>query len=249
MFRHWYDYATPLLQLLTDLPGEVNTRSQVSERFLERYRDQIPEKQREVIESYGKERWFVWLGWARGNLKEMGFMEASVPGSWRITQAGRDWLAANPGETNVLKRGRGRSERGELLDRPAAAAVPQGITLEMLEQTRQIMPADQFRQIWGGIYEQVMAEERRKAITPASDRFLAEKARPVVKRVQDFLQGRSNESPKSELVCDWIFVCYNLELFREGASLWRYVNKDDVNPWHYERTAKISAACRARVAA
>ena len=124
--------------------------------------------------------------------------------------------------------------------------VPSGITLEMLEQTRQMMPPDQFRQIWGGIYDQVLAEERRKAITPVNDRFLAEKARVIVQRVQDYLQGRSTESPKSETVCDWIFTCYNLELYREGAALWRYVNKDEVNAWQYERTAKLSAACRAR---
>lgn len=146
-----------------------------------------------------------------------------------------------------LRRGTRRSVRGEPPERSTISIVPQGVTLEMLEQTRQAMSADQFRQIWGGIYEQVLAEERRRAITPVSDRLLAEKARAIVQRIQDFLQGRSTESPKSETVCDWIFVCYNLELYREGAALWRYVNKDDVNAWQYERTAKFSTACRARV--
>jgi len=247
MLQHWYDYAAPLLWLLADLPGELQTRAQVSQQFLERYGDQIPEKQHEIIESYGKERWYVWLDWARDDLKKMGFMDASAPGVWRITQSGRDWMAANPGESNVLRRGGRRSVGDERPERPAAAVVPQGITLEMLEQTREVMPADQFRQIWGGIYEQVLAEERRKAITPVNDRFLAERARVIVQRVQDFLQGRSNESPKSETVCDWIFTCYILDLFREGAALWRYVNKDEVNAWQYERTAKFSAACRTRV--
>ena len=77
--------------------------------------------------------------------------------------------------------------------------------------------------------------------------ILLERIRPLVQRIQDFLQGRGNESPKSEIVCDWIFICYTLELYREGAALWRYVNKDEVNAWQYERTAKFSTACRARV--
>lgn len=130
---------------------------------------------------------------------------------------------------------------------PAVVAPPPGITLEMLESTRQSMPTDEFRRIWGNVYDRLIAEERAKAITPVNDRYLLERMRPLVQRIQDFLQGRGNESPKSEVVCDWIFICYTLELFREGAALWRYVNKDEVNAWQYERTSKFNAACRARV--
>lgn len=130
---------------------------------------------------------------------------------------------------------------------PIPITPPAGITLEMLEQTRQVMPADQFRQIWGEVYDQVLAEERRKAITPVNDRYLLDRVRLVVQRIQDFLQGHGNDSPKSEVVCDWVYFCYTLELHREGAALWRYVNQDEVDALKYERTAKFSAACRTRV--
>ena len=51
---------------------------------------------------------------------------------------------------------------------------------------------------------------------------------------------RERHTPKSEVVCDWIFTCYTSGFYcREGAALWRYVNKDEVNSWQYERTAKF----------
>ena len=109
------------------------------------------------------------------------------------------------------------------------------------------MTVDEFRQDWGDIYDQLLAAERARAVTPLNDRYLLERIRPLFQRIQDFLQGRGNESPKSEVICDWIFICYTLEMFREGAALWRCVNKDEVNAWQYERTAKFSTACRTRV--
>lgn len=130
---------------------------------------------------------------------------------------------------------------------PIPVTLPAGITLDKLERIRQVMSADEFRQDWGDIYDQLLAAERAKAITPVNDRYLLDRVRPVVQRIQDFLQGHGAESPKSEVVCDWIFTCYNLELYREGATLWRYVNKDEVNAWQYERTAKLSAVCRTKV--
>jgi hypothetical protein len=120
--------------------------------------------------------------------------------------------------------------------------------LEKLERIRQVLPDDQFKRDWGDIYDHLLAEERAKAITPANDRYLLDRIRPLVRRIQDFLQGRGNETPKSEVICDWIFICYILELHREGAALWQYVNKDEVDASKYERTTKFSAACRTRAA-
>ena len=109
------------------------------------------------------------------------------------------------------------------------------------------MPADEFKRDWGADYDRLLAAERAKTTTPVNDGYLLERIRPLVQRIQDFLQGRGNESPKSEVICDWIFICYTLELYREGAALWRYVNKDEIDALKYERTAKFSAACRTRV--
>jgi len=130
---------------------------------------------------------------------------------------------------------------------PCPLVPPTGITLDKLERIRSVMPADEFRRDWSDIYDQLLAAERARFITPVIDRDLLERIRPLVQRIQDFIQGRGNESPKSEVVCDWIFICYILELYREGSALWHYVNRDEVDALKYERTAKFSAACRTRV--
>jgi len=138
-------------------------------------------------------------------------------------------------------------QRGNSTPSPAPTVLPTGITLDKLERIRLVMSADDFRHDWGDTYDQLLAAERARSITPIIDRDLLERIRPLVQRIQDFIQGRGNESPKSEVVCDWIFICYILELYREGAALWRYVNRDEVDALKYERTAKFSAACRTRV--
>lgn len=122
----------------------------------------------------------------------------------------------------------------------------ESISLEMLELTRQSMPADQFRQIWGALYDQLLVEERAKAITPLNDKELASRVRKLVQRIQDFLQGRGNQTPQSEEICDWINLCYALELYREATALWQYVHQDEVNGWHFDRTKKVAAVCRVK---
>jgi len=252
MFNQRADFTVPLLHLLADLPGGAGTRVEVSAQFLQRFRPEIPQKYFAPVASGGEEKWHNFVAWARSDLKMMGFVDAAERGVWRITQAGRDWLKEHPNATHLStlpqKRADPTAARKPKPSTPMISVrMPSGITLEKLERIRQVMPADEFRRDWGETYDHLLAAERAKAITPVNSRYLLDRIQPLVQRIQDFLQGHGGESPKSEVVCDWIFVCYTLELYREGAALWRYVNQDEVSAWQYERTAKISAACRARI--
>jgi len=130
---------------------------------------------------------------------------------------------------------------------PQSIVAPVGVTLEKLERIRQAIPRQEFDADWDELYQVLKAEERARQITPVTDRQLAERTRAIVERIHGFLLGSSDDAPKSEQVCDWIFICYTLELYREGAALWHYVNKDDIDALKYERTSRLSAACRARV--
>jgi hypothetical protein len=154
----------------------------------------------------------------------------------------REWDGGSPQPVTQTAQRRGRTAR-------STSSNPSGVTMEMLELTRQSMPADQFRQVWGPIYDQLVSEERARAITPISDKQLLQAVRQPVRRIQDFLQGRGNDTPKSEDVCDWVQLCYTLGLYREGAALWQYVQRDEVNAWLYERSKKIAAVCRTRIGA
>lgn len=251
MLEQRADYAVPLLRLLADLPGGAGTREEIERQFFQRFRSEILQEHLEVVPSGGQERWAKHLGWVNWDLKNMGLIDAPKRSVWRITQVGRDWLREHPDATHVSSPPQ-RRRRASAVAEPrtptslGTTPVPPGITLDKLERIRQVMATDEFRRDWGDIYDQLFAAERAKAITPANDRYLLDRIRPLVQRIQDFLQGRGNDSPKSEVVCDWIFICYTLELFREGAALWRYVNQDEVNTWQYERTVKFSTACRAR---
>jgi hypothetical protein len=117
----------------------------------------------------------------------------------------------------------------------------------MLEQTRKVMPADQFRAVWGALYDQLLAEERAKAITAVSQTELGRRTRQRLDEIHAFLQGENASTPSSETVCDWIHFCYALQLFREAAALLPYAREDEVDPAIYKRTKRVAEACRSKL--
>jgi hypothetical protein len=250
-FEVYADYQVPLLKLMADLPGGQGRAKDVTDQFWIRYQQRIPPDHLKKLADGRTARWAHKVAWNRHDLTTQGLMDSPTHGIWRITQAGRDWLAQNPEATRIdvprtPRQSRSpRSRRGGPITR-TPLTTPPGITLEMLEQTRRAMPPDQFRQVWGTIYDQLLAEERSKAITPITDKELLAAVRQPVRRIQDFLQGRGSDTPKSEEVCDWIHLCYTLGLYREATALWSYVLQDEVNPWQYERTKRLAAVCRTR---
>ncbi|MGA9350071.1 MAG: winged helix-turn-helix domain-containing protein [Anaerolineae bacterium] len=253
LFEAYADYYVPLLKVMADLPDGQGQVRDVLDQFWTRYQHRIPPQDREKLPDGRTYRWANKVAWSRSHLIVVGLMDSPAHGIWRITQKGRDWLAENPQATRLtaaLKRqppkGRPVGRKGSR--RPSSSASQMGITLEMLEQTRKVMPADQFRQVWGELYDKLQSEERVKAITPLTDKKLLAAARQPVQHIQDFLQGRGSDVPRSEEVCDWIHFCYTLGLYREAAALWQYVHPDDVNPWQYERTKRLATVCAMKTA-
>lgn len=61
--------------------------------------------------------------------------------------------------------------------------------------------------------------------------------------IHSFLSGKSEQSPTSEKICDWVTLCYSLELFSEGKELFSCVDPVEVNDWYYERTRKMARLC------
>jgi len=64
--------------------------------------------------------------------------------------------------------------------------------------------------------------------------------------IRTFLIGKNEQIPSNEKICDWVNLCYSLELFTEGAELFIYVDPIDVNDWYYERTKKMAKLCTLR---
>ena len=104
-------------------------------------------------------------------------MDSPDRGVWRITEAGRQWLQNNPEATRLEP---GRSTR-RTRSRRRRAAAPPGVTLEQLKATKAVMPPDQFRQVWGELYDQLLAQERARSKTTISNRELGTRARAVLR--------------------------------------------------------------------
>jgi hypothetical protein len=253
MFNSQPDYFVPLLRLLADEFPDGAKTSTVCKRFLQRYRDQIPPHHTDHTVTDGSEPWEVNVRWSRNTLCRAGLMDDSVRGYWRLTQTGKEWLAQHP-DASQLDAGIVGSHRSGVT-RPRSpvvrirkeAVAPSGLDISMLEQTRQVMPAEQFRRVWGALYDKLRAEESAKVITQVTDKGILLSARQQIRRIQEYLKGHTADSPKSEELCDWILFAYTFELHHEAAALWQYVRQDEVNPWQCERTKKLVMVCRTRV--
>jgi hypothetical protein len=257
MFKSQVDYHVPLLRLLAErFPDGAELRT-VCRGFLQRYHDQIPPDRTERTDDKGREPWNVSVQWSRNTLCRAGLMDDSVRGYWRLTQAGKDWLAQNPAASHLdagivgsyrssVSRPRSAAPASALSVRRDAVA-PAGIDLVKLERIRKELPPDVFRTELGALYEKLLAESRANSITAVTDNGLLAVARQQVRRIQDYLQGCASETPNSEELCDWIQFAYAFELHREAAALWQYVRQDEVSQWQCDRAKKLVAVCRARV--
>lgn len=65
--------------------------------------------------------------------------------------------------------------------------------------------------------------------------------------IRDFLNGRASR-PSDERLCDWVHLCYEFELYREGRDLFALVDPTQVNPWYYERAKRSAKVCAMKVA-
>ena len=240
VFQTRADYPVPLLRLLSTLEGGQGQADEVIRLFGERYGDDVP-AQRYKIRSNGKPGWTHRVRWAWRDLKNRGLMDAPARGVWRITEAGRQWLEDHPEATRLEP---GRSTR-RTRSRRRRAATPPGVTLEQLKATKAAMPPDQFRQVWGELYDQSLAQERARSKTTISNRELGTRASAVLREVHDVLDGKAASSP--EKAYDWMQFCYALGLYRETAALFAFVFQDDLPEWVYERARKVAEACRARL--
>ena len=109
------------------------------------------------------------------------------------------------------------------------------------------MPSDQFREVWGTLYDQLLAEERAKAVTEITQTELGRRTRRWLDDVHAFLNGKNASTPATETLCDWIQFCYALELYREAAALLPFVSADDVDRATYARSRRIAEVARTRV--
>ena len=246
------DYEVPLLHLLARLPGGQGKTGEVCRRFEAEYGHRVPREHYET--KVGKEpKWRNNVRWCRKYLVERSAGDAPAHGVWRMTDTGRRWLENNPSATRIPGSASSLVRKRRPIPiprsttsghRPDKRASVSGIALEQLEQTRRSMPADQFRQVWGSLYDQLLAEERTKTVTQISQAELGRRTRRWLDDVHAFLSGKNATHPSSEVICDWIQFCYALELHREAAALLPYVDESAIEASTYRRARRIAEVSR-----
>ena len=81
------ELEVPLLQVLDELGGEALPRD-IYPKLAERYPQLTEQDLQERMES-GNVRWANHVQWVRERLKQNGELDGSVPGVWKLTEAGR----------------------------------------------------------------------------------------------------------------------------------------------------------------
>ena len=248
--NHQYNLA--LLRLMGEL-GQVPL-SKALQEFESRLGHLIPPDQRER-NPQGYLKWDYRVRWARQALVGAGLMDSGGRGIWTITEAGRQWLEDNPHATQLNLR-RDTDDISPAPRRRASSGAATGrrkrvdrigVSLEMLEQTRKAMPSEEFRQLWGSLYDQLLAEERARATTSITQSELGKRAKRELDGIHFFLQGRRTGQPDVRRICLWIEFCYALELHRETASLLPYVDENQVDPAIYDQVKRLATASRAKL--
>jgi hypothetical protein len=85
-------------------------------------------------------------------------------------------------------------------------------------------------------------EKPQSAAMPQTQDYHAALEREVC-AIRVFLQGRTDHRPSDEKLCDWVQLCYTLELYAMARDLFRVIDPADVHPWHFERTKKLARIC------
>jgi hypothetical protein len=236
------------------MPEGGGTKQEVLESFWQRYESCIPEKDLDEVPSgRGVIKWANKVAWCRQDLADLGFVDKSVRNVWRVTPAGREWLARNPDasrldrDTNgTLGLNFGEPSSGlfpPVPPRRRSRPVSQDVTLEKLERLRQVMTEADFRQDWGKRYDALIATRRDNPVSLISDRQLLEAANREIGRIHDYLAGRRQTPPRIEDIGDWVYLCMTLGLEAEAAALAGIV----VEQWTEEQSTADQQFRRASV--
>jgi hypothetical protein len=103
-FDSYASYETPLLHVLHDMPDGQGATPDVLEQFWQKFGEQIPGKHMTVVSGRpGQYKWHNIVGWAASTLTSRGLLEAPASGIWRITDAGRAFLAHRPSPVEDAK--------------------------------------------------------------------------------------------------------------------------------------------------
>jgi hypothetical protein len=66
----------------------------------------------------------------------------------------------------------------------------------------------------------------------------------TARQIDGFLNGQTDQAPSEAVLCEWIEFCYTNGLYKEGASLLRYIDDSKVAVDSYQKIRKIAEICK-----
>ncbi len=235
-------FEIPILKILIELGGSAPTRTVYD--HLEKEMN-LTSGDLQTMHDGREIKWQNNAAWARARLVRNGEIDNSIRGVWRITEEGRKRYEA---EGPLYK-------QSDYPPIPARAYRPRKKGKEKLVHPTVATP--EFLQRWGvnqglNLFELGLEDVRQKywehyhRKAEVDDAYLLKKVKSFVKEIRAFLRGASKVGLGDERLCFWVWFCYEFELYREGALVFRRIDRDSVSPESYNLIKKIGLACEQR---
>jgi len=87
---------------------------------------------------------------------------------------------------------------------------------------------------------------KRYGFKEIPDKQLLSLVRNEIQEIRSFLSGQSDGDISQEKLCFWVWFCYQLGLYWEGAFVFRKINALNVPPPLYQAVKKVGIACENR---
>jgi len=214
------DYHIALLWLMGELGS--GRAADVCAEFERRLGDIIPPEHYLDHNDHVK-KWENTVHWSRLALVNVRLMGSGGHGVWTITDAGREWLQNHPDGA--------KDELLPLISRAQRQRSPETATIPRLAERQKRNSATASRQ-------SNLQNRNNVAAYAALDR--------IVNQIDLFLQARISR-PSDDVLCDWVQLCYTLELYTEGQRLFEYIDRSAVDPWPYQRAKRLAQVCRMHI--
>jgi DNA-directed RNA polymerase delta subunit len=91
------------------------------------------------------------------------------------------------------------------------------------------------------------SKKQTSGFTEILDDRLLSMFKNEMREIRFFIRGKSNPTPSADKLCFWVWFCYLFGLYREGALIFRKIDRSAVTKDLFGTVEKIGLACEARL--
>lgn len=91
------------------------------------------------------------------------------------------------------------------------------------------------------------SRKQTAGFTEIPDHKLLSTFKNEMREIRIFIRGKSNPAPSTDKLCFWIWFCYQFDLYREGALVFRKIDRSAATKDLFGTVEKIGLACEARL--